>query len=938
MRIRGKLIAYLLSVALMALVVFGSLVYSIAKQELTDSIFNHLDGVAAIQQRSIEGIIEQNHERLALVASRTQLRLSLEGFINAPDVAHQEKMNRILRDAHASISDFRKLFIQTLDGRIVASTEASLIGKLDPDAESFTRGLGGSHVDLFDRNEQGEMVVYLAAPLYLDSRLLGVLVIESSVDNITDSTTDYHGLGETGETLLVRRQSGGDVVFITPARFDKQAALTRTVSRDEPRSPFTMALLEKEQLITDAIDYNGQVVTAVTRYIDNVDMGLVVLIRNTEAFAHIYKLRTYFLMIAGLLSLVIVAASLSLARSITQPIARLTKAATRISGGNLMERADVRTRDEIGVLARAFNRMTEELVDDINERRVAEEKFHALLQSGPDAIIITDSTGKIDMANNQAGELFGYDSKELLGESIEILVPDRYRQQHENMRETYVARPLFRPMSEAPDIYASRKDGTEFPAEISLAPIETKDGLLVACAIRDITERKQTEARLLRQANFDELTGLPNRALVSDRLRHALTGARRKGHAVGVMFLDLDHFKNINDTLGHAFGDKLLTAVAGRLTGCVREDDTVARLGGDEFLIVLPDLQGLVSTEVVASKILEAIGRPFVLDKRELFVSASIGITGFPGDSDDVDILLRNADAAMYRAKDAGRNTYRFFTSEMNAQLLQRMEMELHLRRAIENDEISIYFQPQIDIRNNTLVGAEALLRWNNPVLGKIYPDDFIPLAEETGLINPLGEWVLKHACMSARLWQGKSARPVRLAVNISPVQFRSGDLVEIVTQAIEASGLPPELLELEITERVLVEHNPNTSRILSDLKRLGVRLTLDDFGKGYSSLSYLKRFPFDVLKIDRAFVSEVTVNAEDAALCRAIIVMANSLSLDVVGEGVETKEQLEFLSTHGADSAQGFFFSKPLPAAQFDEYMRDMDGAKGRPAGKSGL
>jgi len=301
-----------------------------------------------------------------------------------------------------------------------------------------------------------------------------------------------------------------------------------------------------------------------------------------------------------------------------------------------------------------------------------------------------------------------------------------------------------------------------------------------------------------------------------------------------------------------------------------------------------------------------------------------------------VDILLRNADAAMYRAKDAGRNTYRFFTSEMNAQLLQRMEMELHLRRAIENDELSIHFQPQIDIRKNTLVGAEALLRWRNPVLGKIYPKEFIPLAEETGLINPIGEWVLKHACMSARGWQGKTARPVRLAVNISPVQFRSGDLVEIITQALEASGFPAELLDLEITERVLVEHNPNTSRILSDLKRLGVRLTLDDFGKGYSSLSYLKRFPFDVLKIDRAFVSEVTVNAEDAALCRAIIIMANSLNLEVVGEGVETKEQLEFLSAHGADSAQGFFFSKPLPSGQFDDFIRDLAGTKKRPPGKS--
>lgn len=801
MKIRNKLTLTFLPLTLITLVTLGSLAYSSSKNALTRQVLDNLDSVAAIQKQRIESIIEQNHERFLLVSSRTQLRLSLEDYLDDPKAEYADKMNRILSDAGATITDFRTLFIQTPDGRIVASTRQELIGTVHARSKLFSDTHRGRRVDLFYRDDNGQLGAYLAGPLYLGPELLGVLVIDSDISNIVASTTDYHGLGDTGETLLIRRYGNSDAQFLTPARFDDQAALVRTVSGKISRSPYIQVLLKQDQLLTNVHDYTGHPVIAVTRYIDQIDLGLVVQKRTAEAYAPINNLYKLLLSLIVLFSITVIFISFYIARSITLPISRLTEVATRISSGNLAERADISTHDETGVLASAFNRMTENLIDDINERR-------------------------------------------------------------------------------------------------------------------------QTEALLVQQANFDTLTGLPNRLLAADRLSQALAHAHRKGLSVAVMFLDIDRFKNVNDTLGHSVGDKLLTEIASRLSESVHEDDTVARLGGDEFLIILPELKTLTSAEIVAENILAALSLPFKLEDRELFTSTSIGITGYPEDSNDPDILLRNADSAMYQAKDAGRNTFRFFTPEMNIQLLKRLEMESQLRYALHREELSLYFQPQVDIKNGKLVGAEALLRWKNPELGNVSPNDFIPLAEETGLINDIGEWVLMQACQTAISWQQLIPGGIRVSVNVSPVQFRGTNLIRTVHNALETSGLAASLLELEITETLLVEDNPNTSRILEDIKHMGVRLSLDDFGKGYSSLSYLKRFPFDVLKIDRAFISGVTTNSEDAALCRAITAMASSLNLLIVAEGVETREQWNFLDTHGTNLVQGYYVSRPLSAEGFYDFL----------------
>jgi len=922
MKIASKLTLTYLSISLLTLAAIGLLAHHFAQRELSAEVLLRIDHIAQTQQQRLESIIDQNLERLALVASRTQLRLSLASYISDPKPQYQEKINRILSDARSSIHEFNDLFVIALGGEIVASTNVSANVTEYSDIQLFVSGKKNNTVDSFYIDRQRDLGLRLVGPLKLNGLLIGVLVVDLSADSIVALTSDYHGLGETGETLLVQKTAQGDAQFITPARFDSKAALNRTMPRDDSESPLIHSLLGEERLFTDAVDYLGHPVIAATRYLAGMDWGLVVQQRRSEVFAPTNRLRDSLISTIFLFSLAIIVLSVFVARSVTRPIVKLTEVATRISDGDLSYRAEVKQGDEVGMLATAFNRMTEYLVKDIGERKAAEEKFCSLLRAAPDATVIVDSVGKIVLTNVQAEKLFGYTAEELKEVPVELLMPERYRVSHGALRQGYQLKSHSRPMGGDIDLYGLHKDGTEFPIEISLSPIVTKEGALVASAIRDISDRKTTEALLVHQANFDTLTDLPNRVLAIDRLSQALASAQRHNLHVALMFIDLDRFKDINDTLGHAAGDKLLVEVAKRLLTCVRGNDTVARLGGDEFLIILSDLHNAIDAEFVAEKVLSTVKCAYVLEGHELFVSASIGITSYPDDSDDPHVLLRNADAAMYRAKGAGRNTARFFTPEINTQLNRRLELESHLQHAIENEELYTYYQPQVCINTMKVVGAEALLRWYNPKLGWVSPDEFIPLAEDSGLILSIGEWVLRTACRDAQAWQARTASPLRIAVNISPQQFRGDKLLDTVHRALTDNGLSPELLELEITENLLVEDASDTSKLIHELKKLGVRLALDDFGTGYSSLSYLKRFSFDVLKIDRSFVSGIPSNTENVSLCKAIIAMAHSLDLSVVGEGVETLEQLQFLHGYGVAIAQGYYFSKPVTLQEFESLI----------------
>ncbi|MBC7996175.1 MAG: EAL domain-containing protein [Rhizobacter sp.] len=440
----------------------------------------------------------------------------------------------------------------------------------------------------------------------------------------------------------------------------------------------------------------------------------------------------------------------------------------------------------------------------------------------------------------------------------------------------------------------------------------------------EIAERRIADQRVTHMAHHDVLTGLPNRTLLTDRVDQAIARAHRSGKKVAVLFLDLDRFKNVNDSLGHSVGDQLLQAVAKRLTACLREEDTAARLGGDEFIVSLPDVADSAEAAYVAARILAELAKPFSVLGHQLPAEASIGIALCPDDGDSAHTLMRNADTAMYHAKESGRANYQFFSAHMNERVSRRLTTETNLRRALEHGEFTLHYQPLIELASGRIDGAEALVRWPQPDQRLVAPGEFIPVAEETGLIVPLGEWVLREACRQAQAWQALQPG-LRIAVNLSARQFRQKNLVSMIEQALGDTGLAPHLLELELTEGMLMHHADETVRTLSQLDEMGVRLAIDDFGTGYSSLSYLKRFPIHTLKIDRSFMQDLSSGSDDAAIVTAIIALARSLNLQVTAEGVETDAQVVALRKLSCDLAQGFHFARPMPAAEFAQRLAEV-------------
>jgi diguanylate cyclase (GGDEF)-like protein/PAS domain S-box-containing protein len=552
-----------------------------------------------------------------------------------------------------------------------------------------------------------------------------------------------------------------------------------------------------------------------------------------------------------------------------------------------------------------------------------------VLEAAPDALVIVNETGHIVELNAPTAELFGYSRRELLGQAVETLVPPRYRRAHVGERLGYHKEPRRRPMGGGPELYGVRRDGTEFPVEISLSPLVTRNGTLVIAAIRDITARKKAETerlRLLREravyeeisrlARQDALTGLPNRTLLSDRLTAAIAAAGRHQERLAVLFFDLDRFKQVNDSFGHETGDRLLKSIASRLTATVRASDTVSRQGGDEFVILLTEVQR-ADVARVTRKIIAAVAGPHQLGPHELYATASIGIAMYPDDGDTAEGLIKNADIAMYYAKDHGRDSFQFFREEMNTRIVERQALEGSLRRAMERHEFTLHYQPKIDLVTGALIGAEALVRWQHPDRGLIPPELFVPLAEDTGLIIPLGKWVLREACRQSREWQMAGLAAVPVAVNISALEFKNESFLDSVRTILAETGLDPQFLELELTETVLMENAASSAEVLHQLKAIGVRVAVDDFGTGYSSLSYLMQFPIDALKVDQSFIRDIA-GASGSPIVKAVISMGKSLKHRVIAEGVETKEQLAFLQEHECEEGQGFHFSPPLVADQF--------------------
>jgi diguanylate cyclase (GGDEF)-like protein/PAS domain S-box-containing protein len=618
-------------------------------------------------------------------------------------------------------------------------------------------------------------------------------------------------------------------------------------------------------------------------------------------------------------------------RRASRRISGLLAWSRRIADGDLSNTLTSDAGDEVGQLTNAMRSMVGNIArgrDELEGARkdaeaVAEElRLYAnAFESSGEPMLITDRANRIIDVNAAFTAQTGYSLDEVLGRDPKILTSgDTPKSVYQEMWDCLRTGGYWRG-----ELWDRKKTGEVFPKWASISAIrdDNQDTLFYIASFSDISERKVNEARIDYLAHHDPLTGLINRYNLDNRLSQALLSAQRDDQRVAVMFIDMDRFKTINDTLGHHVGDQLLIEVARRLKASVRESDIVARLGGDEFVVVLTAMAGNMDAAPVAEKILRALGHPYTIDGNELHSSPSIGIAVCPGDGEDGETLMKNADAAMYHAKEFGRNNIKFFTAELNSAASERMTLEYDLRQALRDSNLYLHYQPQVRARDYAVFGVEALARWRHPVLGDIPPLKFIPIAEESGLVEALGGWVLDEACRQLAAWRGEGIDGIRVAVNLSAQQLRSPDLAQSVSALLRRHGLKGRDLELEITESVAMENPERAISQLRGLRDLGIQLAIDDFGTGYSSLAYLKRLPIHVLKLDRTFVRDIETDESDAEISAATLALAHNLGLRVIAEGVETEAQRDFLIQHQCDYLQGFLFSKPLPADAVPEYCR---------------
>jgi diguanylate cyclase (GGDEF)-like protein/PAS domain S-box-containing protein len=598
---------------------------------------------------------------------------------------------------------------------------------------------------------------------------------------------------------------------------------------------------------------------------------------------------------------------------------------TRSGGQRLIQWTSTTLRSASGEVigtASIGDDITERNKDAEQHRARMEDRYRALLEAAPDAMVVVNEGGEIVLLNVQAEKQFGYRRDELVGQKVTDIIPTGFAERlvADALRSAEEA--LAQQMGTGMELTGRRKDGSGFPIEILLSPLESAEGTLVTAAIRDITERKKADAQMIHWAQHDFLTDLPNRFLLNDRIDQAIAWALRHGKQIAVLFLDLDGFKYINDSLGHSIGDRLLQSIAKRLEQCVRAPDTVSRQGGDEFVVLLSEEEHWEDAAIVAGRMLQSVADAHAINQHDLHVTASIGVSVYPDDGMDAETLVKNADTAMYNAKENGRQSYQFFKPDMNIRAVERQSIEEGLRRALERREFTLHYQPKINLRTGAITGAEALIRWTHPTRGQVLPGQFIPIAEECGLIRPIGRWVLREACRQARAWVDAGLPVATMAVNVSAMQLRQENFLQSVFAVLQDTGLDPGSLELELTESVLMKHAESTAATLQDLREKGVRVAVDDFGTGYSSLSYLKKFPIDALKIDQSFVRQIGTAGDDAAIVTAVINMARSLKLLVIAEGVETQEELEFLQAHQCEEGQGYYFSRPVPPEQFSKLL----------------
>ncbi len=973
--LRAKLVTAFMIIVLLSLAVLAVLDGYVMRGNLVDGANKSLSSAAKNYAQKIDQFNRQNTKFLETEAGLP----SINSFItrNAEPPFNRQTMLEILRalksrqgDTIQSYAILNKQGINILDTNIenIGTDE----GQQDYYSVLVSRNFANKNTILnyrspiiFSGRVSQVSMVFSSAILDLSGKFIGVLRAKYDAEVYGEFFERKKELAGRGSFAILLDENY--LRLVHGRRADLKYTLSRKLSSEKiktlqknKRLPnnFHKGFYEKDEWVSrvEKVTFTNPIVEAefyglgavlfssAVMKLETVPWTIIISQPQSVFLEPVVEQRQTALLVVAAITLLVVLIVVGATRFLLGPVKRLTAVVEDIANGDLQAKASIEADDEIGSLAHAFNDMTKsinnlivDLEDEVGDHKLTTESLRKLSQAieqSPVSVMITDLKGIIEYVNPQLCAVTGYEERELIGENSRILksshTPDV---QFTNMWSAIIGG-----HSWTGELYNKKKNGDLFWENVTVSPIKNKNNKNTHyLAIKeDISLRKDYEERLLYQASYDKLTDLPNRSLAYDRIQQAIANAVVKEKHLAILYMDFDNFKNINDTLGHEAGDEFLKYMARRLKSCVQDFDTVARLGGDEFLIMLVenDLSGeeeVTSFEDVVKRkteeILNHISRPCVIQKMEFSVTASVGVAIFPQDGDDPHVLLRNSDTAMYRSKRKGRATYEMFTQEMGDVVMKQVEIDTKLRHALDNGDFYLKYQALLDVETQTIVGAEALIRWEDEILGKVSPDEFIPLAEESGLIVDIGNWVLDAALAAVKQWREKTdSKDVYIAINLSSRQFRAKDIVQKIEEKLKHFDLPGSCLELEITERLLMKDVPLVINILNQFKAMGIRLSIDDFGTGYSSLSYLKRFPFDVLKIDRSFISGIGENPDDSALCDAIIAMSHSLGLNIIGEGVETQEQFNYLNERGVEILQGYYISEPMLADDFLSFISRAD------------
>lgn len=958
--LRAKLLTAFLVIVLASLGVLTLLDSYIMGESLTKSANQ---AMASAGRQYADRLDEFNYSNMKSIQTEAKLPTIVNFLSMKTEPYNRQTMLEILIALKAkSGGKITSYAVLNTDGVNLLDTEIDNIGKDESDGVYYTEAIKNKHAymsPVIFTNYEKPALYFSSSIVDLSGRLLGVLRAKYGADEYKKIIMSSRGLAGRGSFAILLDENL--LRLVHGHRNDLQYTLAGIISdeklqqlKDKHFLPASTGIgtIESQQWRVDVksaarsqqyiegrfYGLGTDIFSAAVIRLDTTPWLLIFAQSRESVLEAVGKQIQSSLMLAALVAIVVILVMLGATQFLLGPVRRLTSVVHEIGKGNLDLVANVEADDEVGDLAKAFNSMTHDvnrlIVDlekEVDLHKLTADNLRKLSQAieqSPVSVMITDINGDIEYVNPEFIRVTGYQAEEVIGENPRILGSgETPSYQYKNMWNAVTSGGSW-----SGEVYNKKKNGELFWESMTISPIKDAEGKSTHyLAIKeDITLRKDYEERLLYQASYDTLTDLPNRSLAYDRLQQAIANAIREQRHIAVIYIDCDHFKNINDTLGHEAGDKFLIEMAKRLQNCVRDVDTVARLGGDEFLIMLAevgaekhgtDAEYEQSIREKTEYILKEISQPCTIEEMEFSVTVSAGVALFPKDGEDPHVLLRNSDTAMYRSKRKGRDNYEMFSPEMSDMLFKRVEIESKLRRAFKDGLFKLKYQALMYAQTREIVGAEALIRWEDEVLGDISPEVFVPLAEESGLIVDIGAWVMDQACSDmGQLRLEYPGRELYMAINLSGRQFRGKGIVDQVSAALQKHNLPGDSLELEITERLLMKDVPEVIAILNQFKEMNIRLSIDDFGTGYSSLSYLKRFPFDVLKIDQAFIKDIGVDKDDTALCEAIIAMAHSLSLSIIAEGVETEDQFKFLRQRGTEIIQGYYISKPV---SFDGFRK---------------